>query len=177
MGSSELIPRCCLAWGLWAWDLANCLYLSPRILTLLPFWFSPPSHLGRVSDWPCGTSIPGWEKYIGSILSGSSCFRSVLYWSTAALGTSTASAGLDVQREGSFNTSCWTIKLGRSWLGGLPLLRNWLGISRRLVSNWIVQHFVVVVVVLFYSQTPAQVCGYSYYQNVKSKDDKESSKQ
>ena len=34
--------------------LVNCLYLSPWVLALLPFWFSSPSHLGRVSGQLCG---------------------------------------------------------------------------------------------------------------------------
>ena len=54
MGSSEWIPcfalLVCTAFAL----LLSCLYLNPRVFSLLLFWFSPPSHRGGVSERLCG---------------------------------------------------------------------------------------------------------------------------
>ena len=42
-----LVLFCLHAWLLLY--LLNCLYLNPRVFSLLPFWFSPPSHRG--GEW------------------------------------------------------------------------------------------------------------------------------
>lgn len=46
-----------------AFALPGELSLShPQVLALLPFRFSSPSHLGRVSKQPWGPELPTWAK-------------------------------------------------------------------------------------------------------------------
>lgn len=43
-------------------NLLKCLYFKPQFFWLLLFWFSPLSHLGRVSDHLCGADLLARDK-------------------------------------------------------------------------------------------------------------------
>ena len=50
---NEFLVLLCLRAQLFLY-LLNCLYLSPRVFSLLLFRFSPPSQQGGMSEWVCG---------------------------------------------------------------------------------------------------------------------------